>query len=167
MAQKAAEKWLMEDVISHGGHMIRRRKAIFMLARGLEQFMKGYGYRFLLGINELSSGIATVMYQNRRDRLVGSYVFEKKYGYGDEHIQHYTHTVDREAWENFWKTWGFWDDVSSDSPLGYFRRLDIEEYTWSQIDLDSSPQTRIVEAHTKDPEDIQMFPEEDYALTHF
>jgi hypothetical protein len=167
MAQKAADIWLNEQVATTGEQTISRRKAVHTLARGLHEFMKGSGYRLLLGVNDLSSGIATVMYHNRAHRLTGPYVFERQYGYSDEHIQHYNHIVDRRAWEAFWDAWGFWDDVSLDSPLGYFRRLDIQEYVWTQIDLEASPQGRIVEAWLNTSEEPQIIHEEDYALTHF
>ena len=49
-----------------------------------------------------------------------------------------------EAWEVFWGTWGGWTDVHVDSWRGGDRRIDIAHYMWTQINLEGSPQTRVV-----------------------
>jgi hypothetical protein len=65
--------------------------------------------------------------------------------YSDEHRQHYNHVIDYATWQKFWSDWSHWDDVSPESPHGFYRRLDIEEYCWSQLNLALSAQTQVVE----------------------
>jgi len=72
--------------------------------------------------------------------------------YSIEHKQHYNHVIDPMRWSAFWDTWALWEDISTEYGRGFYRRLDIQEYCWSQIDLASSPQTRIVEAHIEGDE---------------
>jgi hypothetical protein len=159
-----AEEWLSETIMCDGLDTILRRRAIWrFVTKGLEPFLTSLGYNLHLGSKDMSNGIATLLYYNRGQGLTGPYEFEKQHGYSDEYIQHYHHVVDQKAWDGLWEAWGFWDDVSLTSPYGWYRRLDVQEYVWSQINLRTSPQSRVVESYLQDPEDV----EEDYAAPHF
>ena len=65
--------------------------------------------------------------------------------YSVEHKQHYNHVIDPAQWGTLWDAWSYWEDISLEWGCGFYRRLDIQEYCWSQIDLASSKQTHIVE----------------------
>jgi hypothetical protein len=105
-------------------------------------FLRSYGYGIQVTDKELSTGIATLLYHNREHTLLTPLWFERNDDYGVEHKQHYTHVIDEKAWSSLWARWG-WEDLDSD--MGMYRKLDIQEYCWSQVDLDRSPHIRTVE----------------------
>jgi len=104
-----------------------------------------HGYSLQLNVNEMSTGIASLLFYNRGHTLVTPCVLNTRNDYSVEHKQHYNHIIDSSRWRTLWDAWSFWEDVSPDYGHGFYRRLDIEEYCWSQIDLNTSKHTRIVE----------------------
>lgn len=145
-----SEDWLHEEIYVGVLDTLPRKTILWNFAKyGLEPFLNSYGYVLNGNASQVSSDIAALLYYNRESTLLGPYVYgvNVQNDYSVEHRQHYNHIVDSKAWAKFWEDWSVWDDVSLDSPYGFYRRLDIEEYAWSQINLDISLQTEIVEAH--------------------
>jgi len=143
-----SEDWLNEEIWYGTLNTLPRRRAIWRFAKyGLEPFLKAHGYTLNINTRELSSGIATLLYHNRGQGLIGPYEHDltAQNEYSDEHRQHYNHVIDYATWQKFWSDWSHWDDVSPESPHGFYRRLDIEEYCWSQLNLALSAQTQVVE----------------------
>lgn len=62
--------------------------------------------------------------------------------YLPEERDHYYTVMDRAIWDNFWTGWSHWEDVSEHNWRGLDRRADIEDYCWTQLDLDRSSQTK-------------------------
>ena len=148
-----AEDWLNEALWCGE----TRRRVIWQFAQALVRFIEARGYAFQKSPKEMSSGIATLLYHNRGHTLVTPVELPIQDDYSNEHRQYYNHVIDPRQWEAFWGRWAWWEDVSSD--FGFYRKLDIEEYCWSQINLDLSPQTRVVEDFME--EDMQAITEED------
>jgi hypothetical protein len=65
--------------------------------------------------------------------------------------EHYYHVLSQEKWDRLWDTWAVWGDLNNFR--GEDRRIDIQEHCWSQLDLDESPQTRVVDELLAYPED--------------
>jgi hypothetical protein len=62
--------------------------------------------------------------------------------YIPEEKDHYYHIMNHSVWDRLWRKWEFWEDIREDTFRGLDRRRDIEEYCWTQINLEASPQTR-------------------------
>lgn len=143
-----SETWLTEEVECKGGYTMTRRKAIWLFTKNyLVSFLSSHGYTVYPTPKEFSCGIATLLFQHRKHTLIGPFQFERQNDYSIEHKEHFNHKIDYKAWETFWKDYGFWEDVDINSFYGFYRRLDIQEYCWSQLDLSCSRQTAIVEDH--------------------
>ena len=135
-------EWLNEK----NCYNISRRITIWKFTvKGLIPFLKSHGYVFNVHPKHISTGIATLLFHNKGHTLLVPMHIQRNDDYSIEHKQHYNHVIDESEWNILWNDWSFWDDVSLDYPHGTYRRMDIQEYCWSQIDLDSSEQTRIVE----------------------
>ena len=92
----------------------------------------------------LTSGVATVLYINRDASCMASNLppaILKEYG--EEYKSHYYHVVSAEKWAALWSQWAVWSDLTDSR--GEDRRIDIQEFCWTQLDLDESPQTQVVE----------------------
>ena len=151
-----SEQWLNETLWC--GDVSRSAMIWRFTAYGLLPFLASRGYTLRLSAKETSCAIATLLYYNRGHTLVTPLVYERDDDYSIEHKQHYNHMIDPEAWSILWNQWLNWDDVSSD--YGFYRRLDIQEFCWSQIDLNRSPHTPVVEAFMEG--DDGYHPREDY-----
>jgi hypothetical protein len=139
------EAWLNEKLWCGADNYILRRVLIWRFTvDDLIPFLKSHKYVLNLSGKEMASGIASVLFYNKGYKLLGP-VYTERNDYSIEHKQHYNHVIDSTEWDSLWKRWSLWEDVSLDFQDGFYRRLDIQEYCWSQIDLDSSEQTRIVE----------------------
>jgi hypothetical protein len=144
------EDWLNQAIYVGTLDMLRRRTMIWRFTKyGLEPFLKANGYALHGNTSTLSSGIASLLFHNRDHTLICPYAYgvNEHNDYSSEHKQHYNHVIDYKAWEKFWEEWGMWEDVSLDFPYGFYRRIDIQEYIWSEVNLAMSSQTRIVEEH--------------------
>lgn len=125
-----------------------RQKAIWIFTKNyLVPFLESHGYTLYPVLNDFSSGIATVLFENRNHTLNGPFKFEPQLEYSIEHREHFHHRIDYTMWLSFWNDYGFWEDVSMDSFYGFYRRLDIHDYCWSQLDLSCSKQTAVVEEY--------------------
>jgi hypothetical protein len=143
------DAWLNEYV-SWGASYLPRSVAIHrFVTRGLVPFLESIGYRLYSTPRALQSRIATGLYNNQGlSCLESNWSIAQENAFFLEHDQyHFWHVVDPDSWAAFWDEWGQWTDVSKDSWRGGDRRIDIEQYVWSQINLDESPQTRVVNEH--------------------
>ena len=143
-----SEDWLNEMIWCGFSDYMTRRAIVWRFTKyGLIPFLKSHGYSLEVDAKEMSSGIATILFHNWGHTLLTPIAVSREDDYSVEHKQHYNHVIDPARWEEFWKAWWFWEDVSPASDRGFYRRLDIQEYCWSQLDLNNSAQTRIVEAN--------------------
>jgi hypothetical protein len=136
-------KWL-DEIVWNGVEYIPRYTAIWrFVSKGLHPFLLKNGYVLQLDVKEFSSGIASLLYQNRgvscldaKCRRILPCTVEEQ-----DHKEHYYHVLS-DKWDMLWSQWS-WSDLQGDR--GPDRQIDIQEYCWSQLDLDESPQTRVVE----------------------
>lgn len=120
-------------------------------------FVQANGYSFLgTSETELLSRIATGLYENRNRSCVESRwdfaLVNMQYFEGEE--AHWHHIMSQDKWDVFWETWGQWTDVSLDSWRGEDRRIDIQAYIWTQLNLEDSSQTRVANEHMGINDDI-------------
>ena len=154
--------WLMEEVWCGGGATMRRRRMIWQFTtRGLIPFLKSSGYTIGVTNTTLSTGIASILFHNRTSTLVGKVTMPERNDYSIEHKHHYNHVLCPKRWGDFWKEWSFWEDVD-EIGLGFYRRLDIQEYCWAVMDLDASPQTRVIHEFMEGDDDGPVFYRDDY-----
>lgn len=146
-------EWLSENVCWDMDEYITRQKAIYRLCKyGLIPFFEANGYNIAVGISTLCSRIATGLYNNRDvNTLDSNWLFGPVENTaagiennGLEHLMHYNHVMPAEEWEHFWTIWGVWSDVCNKTNYGWDRQNDIREYMWTQLNLEESPQTQVV-----------------------
>lgn len=126
---------------------IRRYVAIRRFVRsGLIPFLESKGYRFGCSSHVLQSRIATGLYNNQMVSTIESdwEIARINNDYLEHDIDHYWHVLDSDTWEAFWSKWGVWTDVSLENWRGPDRRMDIAHYVWTQISLEGSSQTQVV-----------------------
>jgi hypothetical protein len=141
-----SELWLNEMVWCGFFDYTKRKTVLWRFTKyGLIPFLKSHGYVLYPDEKKLSTGIASVIFHNWGHTLLTPVFVHRDDDYGIEHKQHFNDVIGPDAWNTFWDTWSWWEDVSLDSERGLYRRLDIQEYCWSQLDLSSSAQTRILE----------------------
>lgn len=145
--------WLEEYVSTPYGDIARKTMLHMFVKEGLKPFVERHGYRWAKGVNEIQSALATGLYLNRARPHVASdwsgipsYTEAALHEDADQFTMLFTWTT----WEPFWANWGHWDDVSADTNYGRDRRMDIENFVWSQLDLANSAQTRVVDEFLED-----------------
>lgn len=140
------KEWLYETV-SWGMDCMPRYKAIHhFVVKGLMPFIQSNGYVLACSPRALQSRIATGLYNNRGKSCVESNwrIALENTDYVEHDEGQYWHVLSPEKWEAFWGRWGGWTDVHRDGWRGEDRRVDIAHYVWTQINLEASPQTRVV-----------------------
>lgn len=156
-----SESWLNEMLWCGFSDHMKRRAVIWRFTKyGLFPFLKANGYPLRIDEKEMSTGIASLLFHNWTHTVLTPLYVHRVDDYSIEHKQHYNHVIDPAAWSNFWKRWDWWEDISLDSGRGFYRRLDIQEYCWSQLELSASPHTRIVEEFIEGDEQQYVFREE-------
>ena len=149
LAKAEWNNWLEESVVWDVYEDIPRRIAIHRLCkRGLIPFVESHGYVMNATLNELGSRIATGLFINRGKRTL-----ERNWRFGyiesetntPEYKYRYQQIIDTEEWEKFWNIWGVWSDLDNYSLDGHHRQYDIQEYIWTQLSVELSPHTRIVD----------------------
>ena len=141
-----SEAWLDEMLWCGGSNYSTRRAIIWRFTKyGIFPFLHSHGYSLQVTAKDMSCGIASLLFHNRGHTLITPFIIDTKNDYIIEHKEHYTHVIDSSQWNSLWDAWSFWEDISPEYGHGFYRRLDIEEYCWSQIDLHNSKQTYIVE----------------------
>ena len=130
--------WLNEIVCWDYTEYIPRSIAVKRLASALLRFMNENGYVMYPPEDKLAISIGILMYNNRNKSCMATQIR----GNDHEHKQHYDH-VFSDKWDEFWLCWSQWPDLTD--WYGQDRKLDIQEYCWSQLNLDESSQTQVVE----------------------
>lgn len=141
--------WLQQPIDWKGVGIVPRCAAIrAFVAKGLRPFLAQLGYKISISDELLQSRIASGLFDNQgTSHIQSNWSYGKEMGpHSQEEVYHYSHVVDSAAWDTFWFEWGSWADVSLEDggERGQDRRYDIEAFIWSQIDLDASPQTKII-----------------------
>ena len=92
-------------------------------------------------VKKVASGLARILYENAGYSCLESYIPSGiQDEYPEEHMHRYYHVVDEDSWSNFWLEWAAWSDLDR-----WDRRIDIQVYCWTQIDLEKSPQKQVVD----------------------
>jgi hypothetical protein len=136
--------WLNTIVCWDDVEYISRHTAIKRFVyKGLYPFIESHGYVIRGDAKTLTSAITTLLYKNRGTSCLNAKVFasSKANEYHDK--SYFYHVISQAKWDSFWDAWSVWSDLND--WRGEDRRIDIQEYCWSQIDLDESPQTRVVD----------------------
>ena len=147
--------WLDAEIEWDQNETMLRRQAIHKLCTyGLVPFLASYGYYVTLSPKDLGSRIATGLFKNQWKRYL-----ESDWGFGpteneymtEEYNIQFGHDISDDAWETFWGLWGMWCDVDS-TDSGKDRQREIQEYVWSQVDGERSPQLIRLRAQNEDDE---------------
>jgi hypothetical protein len=141
------ERWLQETVYIGTGpetECWRARMIRLFVKDGLIPLFESHGYVFKRPPATLCSRIATGLYENEGKHMLDSdwRIGLENTDHLPEERDHYNTVLDRTIWDKFWSTWSHWEDVSEHSWRGLDRRADIEDYCWTQLDLERSPQTK-------------------------
>lgn len=137
------KSWLNEYVVWNNLEEIPRHKAIKSFCKELVTFIRSYGYSFQINLNTLTSHIANGLYNSRNFCNITHWAFgEQDVDY--QHKVYFAHIIDTDEWSNFWKKSAKWCDIHEDVPYGVERQYSIEHYVWTQLDLNSSIHTAVV-----------------------
>jgi len=136
-------RWLNTE-ISYDTEMWKRQNVIFSFVKyDLFPFVKKNGYNFGVTEHKLAQIIARELFHilNNRVKKIKWHSKAVNNVYRQEDIDHFNYIFDSVKWEAFWQRTMLWCDVDVDS---LYTRSIIEFAVWSCLDLDASPQTRIV-----------------------
>ena len=139
-------EWLDEPVWWNIQSVPRKEVLYIFVKHGLVPFIESCGYKFGRNVPELYTYIATGMYLNYYCSAFKSVWTDEPYNVENipEDRIHFNDVIGFDRWSAFWSAWTDWSDVDPDFPKGCDRQIDIEEFIWRQLDLDSSPQTDIL-----------------------
>jgi hypothetical protein len=140
-------EWQHQEIWWNEQEVLPRTSCIRRFVRdGLYPFLHQKGYRFKRSLEAITNDIANGLFENRLKSCLESdwaypsvntdFVEDDKWHWGD--------VLSEEEWATFWNIWGRWEDVNLDSFRGQDRRIDIETYCWTQLDLDASPASEFV-----------------------
>jgi hypothetical protein len=156
-------KWLDEIVCWNGVESIPRYTAIWrFVSRGLHPFLIENGYRVLGDVKALTLGISHLLFVNRGRSCLDSQIPSISYEEEADNKAHYYHVLSETKWDIFWDAWTLWSDLTSER--GQDRQIDIQEFVWSQLNLDESPQTRVVDELLASFEEVGTTTKEDVYL---
>jgi hypothetical protein len=151
-------EWLEEMVWWGENEYVPRYMAIGkFVSEGLWPFIINNGYVLRTHVKAFAKNIAKVLYANRGKSCLSSklHIIDPE-NTSTEHFWHFHHILSEDKWELFWNEWAVWDDVIDFRGLD--RRIDIQHVCWSQLDLDESPQTRVVYELMGEGEETQNIP---------
>ena len=151
-------EWLEEMVWWGENEYVPRYMAIGkFVSEGLWPFIINNGYVLRTHVKAFAKNIAKVLYANRGKSCLSSklHIIDPE-NTSTEHFWHFHHILSEDKWELFWNEWAVWDDVIDFRGLD--RRIDIQHICWSQLDLDESPQTRVVYELMGEGEETQNIP---------
>lgn len=142
--------WLEEDV----GEDLTRAKAIHIFVKnGLYPFIEKKGYRWGCTMEQLKNAIANGLYNNIGRRALESdwrgvgLDLDEGFKRKDTDLWHFQHVIGSKCWESFWRIWStLWPDVDATTEYGVDRQIDIEEFSWTQIDVNQSKQSKVVDS---------------------
>jgi len=150
--------WLEEMVWWEENEYVPRYMAIGkFVSEGLWPFIINNGYLLRTHVKPFAKNVAKVLYANRGESCLYSKVqMVEPENSSKEHLWHFHNVISEDKWELFWSEWAVWDDVIDFRGLD--RRIDIQHLCWSQLDLDESPQTRVVYELMGEGEETQNMP---------
>ena len=151
-------EWLEEMVWWGENEYVPRYMAIGkFVSEGLWPFIINNGYVLRTHVKAFAKNIAKVLYANRGKSCLSSklHIIDPE-NTSTEHFWHFHHILSEDKWELFWNEWAVWDDIIDFRGLD--RRIDIQHVCWSQLDLDESPQTRVVYELMGEGEETQNIP---------
>ena len=127
-------KWLDTIVCWNSVEYIPRRAAIWrFVSQGLYPFITSRGYVVEGGVKEFTCHVANALFYSRLE-LVQSRPLDTP-----DYKSHFYHVIGWEEWANFWLHWSLWKDITTSS------KVIVQELCWQRIDLEESPQTRVVD----------------------
>jgi hypothetical protein len=137
--------WLEELVCWDDSEYIPRYRAIgAFVSDGLYPFIRVNDYTVKTDEKRFAKLVALLLYRNSGlSCLDSNIILPQPANSSHEHRWHYDHIMSESKWGHFWRSWAMWSDFTDQR--GVDRRIDIQELCWSQLDLDESPQTLVVE----------------------
>ncbi len=141
-------KWLATPI---AGRLSNRQARSSVLREFVEQgifpWIESHGYTIAANIKDITNWIANGLYDNAKaSHLESTWNFPStNTEYTEEEFSHYRYCIGPDEWSNFWSAWNHWEDVSESSFRGMDRRMDIEAFIWSQLDLNNSRQTGVLQ----------------------
>lgn len=134
-------EWLREIVCWDMCDYIPRHVAISrFVTHGLYPFITSNGYCFYDSPTILKNRLIQMLYANRDKSWIECCTYDAELD--EDHKEHYYY-VFSDKWDDFWARWALWKDLND--WRGPDRQLDIQEFCWSQLNLDESSQTQVVE----------------------
>jgi hypothetical protein len=129
-----AMEWL------HGlpdGHIER------FVEEGLTPFLKKYGYKSCYDRKEQEKAckewaFGHVRIQQKGPDLYDRFFIKCAHNGGEEEFDWYVHTIPLEEWETLAMKWSA-SEFLDDSDAGYAQVIDLAQFAWQLIHLDSSP----------------------------
>lgn len=136
-------RWLNEKIDYDNEEWIRQNVIFTFVKYDLFPFVKKYGYYFGLTEHKVAQIIARELFHllNNRKKKISWHSKGINTVYRQEDLDHFYYIFDSSVWEHFWKQIIPWCDVDNDN---LYAKNVIEFVVWACLDLDASPQTRIV-----------------------
>jgi len=146
------EAWLNAPIRINNACILKRKVWLTaFIKNGLYPFIVSKGYSWAITEDHLRNCIATGLYEN-----MGVSCLASNWNYGfpntetnEDHKSHFYYNISHDAWDTFWNVWGNVTDFHEDT-RGQDRRFDVQEFIWGQLDLENSPQTKILNEMLED-----------------
>lgn len=138
LAESAWRHWLEEKLEwdSTNDFYPRRLLIYSLVVDALIPFITSHKYQFGCDPKRIANIIARALYfgEVRNEEVNTDYV--------EEDYNHYLFKLDDDTWDSFWSQWGVWKDI--DSEHIHEREL-VRLCVWTLLDLEHSPESRMVE----------------------
>lgn len=135
--------WLNTE-IHYDDDKWKRQNVIYAFVKyDLFPFIKKYGYYFGVSEHKLAQIIARELFHilNNRRKTISWHSKGVNTVYRQEDLDHFNYVFDSNTWETFWKQTTLWCDMDDDN---LYTKSIVEFAVWTCLDLDASPQTRVV-----------------------
>lgn len=141
------EQWLAENVWMGPSYMRREDVLWLFVMDYLIPFVEGKGYTFAVTDRTFFNRLVWGLYSNRSTSYISS---DWSFGhvntdYLPEERWEFDYTMSPEEWKHFWSHCPIWSDLEDET--GKERQHMIEDYIWTQLNLDKSARTRVVYEH--------------------
>ena len=147
------EAWLSESVWVGSEYMSREDAMWVCIVDYLIPFVESKGYSLAVTDQTFFNRIAHGLYRNR-----GASYMESDWSFGHVNTDHlpeerweFDYVFDTDTWKEFWSHSPMWSDLDEE---GQDRQLMIQDYVWTQLNLDKSARTRVVYEHLGIDEDL-------------
>jgi hypothetical protein len=151
-------EWLEEMIWWDENQYVPRYMAVGkFVSEGLYPFITENGYVIQKNMKTFAKNVARLLYINRGEScLSGKFKMSEPENATRQHLWHFYNTFSEEKWEIFWRQWAIWDDLNDFR--GHDRQIDIQALCWSQLNLDESPQTKVVNELMGVEDEIKITP---------